>query len=90
MSFKIFPFRLEMFLFYSHQSKGWIVRIYHNMTKENAISGKILENKYLIKNHVDMCNVTEVMENLGLNDAAGMTWRWVAMFQVKFLTTIDY
>jgi hypothetical protein len=61
---------------------GWIVRIYHNLTREadEISSWKTLEKAVgSAGNHVDLCNVTEIVANRQMAKAYlnPTTWRWV-------------
>ncbi|XP_059351552.1 uncharacterized protein LOC130689401 [Daphnia carinata] len=58
---------------------GWVVRIYHNLTKDDAEGWKVLENTIDFADHIDLCNATEVIKKLNLADLFAMTWRWLPL-----------
>ncbi|XP_046638634.1 uncharacterized protein LOC124316732 [Daphnia pulicaria] len=59
---------------------GWIVRIYHNLTKDETETWKFLKNTLdLGAGHVDLCNATDIIEKRKLADLFAMTWRWLPL-----------
>ncbi|XP_046640878.1 uncharacterized protein LOC124326211 [Daphnia pulicaria] len=62
---------------------GWIVRIHHNLPREEneTSSWKMLEKAVSSAgNHVDLCNVTEIVTSRKMAKAKfifPMTWRWL-------------
>nr|CAH0107081.1 unnamed protein product [Daphnia galeata] len=59
-------------------STGWTVRLYHNQSDPNA-EAKLLKHILSAGSHIDICNVTEIIQNRNLsNNLNAMTWRWVA------------
>ncbi len=62
------------------QPWGWVVRIYHNLTKDETEAWEFLKNTLdLDGRHVDLCNATEIIEKRKLADLFAMTWRWVSI-----------
>ena len=63
-------------------SKGWVVRIYHKLRSDDVESWTILNNILDLgsnssRDHIDLCNATEIIRNRQLGDLFEMTWRWV-------------
>jgi hypothetical protein len=61
---------------------GWVVRIYHNLTTDDAENWKTLTDmvekaRINNRNHIDLCNVSIIARNRKLGDMFAMTWRWV-------------
>ena len=76
-------------LLISQNSKGWVVRIYHNLKSDNVESWTILNNILDLgsnssRDHIDLCNATEIIRNRQLGDLFEMTWRWV--YQLQYLS----
>lgn len=63
------------------KKKGWVVRIYHELTSDDVenwrVLNKVLDLEIDIRNHIDLCNVTQIIRNRQLGDLFEMTWRWV-------------
>ena len=51
------------------------MRIYHNFTDDIDK----LESLFQLDDHVDLCNSTQIIQNLNLGDIFAMTWRWVRL-----------
>jgi hypothetical protein len=63
---------------FTKKKLGWIVRIYHNLKKDDSQSWESFNSHLEIGSHVDICNATEVVENRKLGTHLGAaTWRWV-------------
>jgi hypothetical protein len=63
-------------------SKGWVVRIYHELKSDNVKSWQVLNNVLdsgtkSSRDHIDLCNATQVIRNRLLGNIFEMTWRWV-------------
>jgi hypothetical protein len=63
-------------------SKGWVVRIYHELKSDNVESWRVLNNVLdsgtkSSRDHIDLCNATQVIRNRLLGNIFEMTWRWV-------------
>ncbi|XP_046452667.1 uncharacterized protein LOC124200464 [Daphnia pulex] len=61
---------------------GWVVRIYHNMTIDDAGSATwhlLVKTLPVDSNHVDLCNATEIIKKMRLGDIFAMTWRWLPL-----------
>ena len=61
---------------------GWVVRIYHELRRDDMESWKILNHILDLgtnssRDHIDLCNATEIIRNRNLGDLFEMTWRWV-------------
>ncbi|EFX63383.1 hypothetical protein DAPPUDRAFT_335530 [Daphnia pulex] len=66
----------------------WIVRIYHNLKKDDSQSWESFNSHLEIGSHVDICNATEVVENRKLGTHLGAaTWRWLPMLD-KMVDTV--
>ncbi|XP_057380403.2 uncharacterized protein LOC130702808 [Daphnia carinata] len=60
----------------------WIVRIYHNVIKEDDVNSSwtIFQNVLDVGSHVDLCNVTEIVNHWKMKqDLFAMTWRWLPL-----------
>jgi hypothetical protein len=72
-------------------SKGWVVRIYHELKSDDVESWRVLNNVLdsgTIKSshdHIDLCNTTQVIRNRALGNIFEMTWRWVIVIKMYFL-----
>ncbi len=59
------------------------MRIYHNLTSDDVESWKAVEKvldlgaNNVSRDHIDLCNATEIIKNRKLGDIFAMTWRWV-------------
>ncbi|KAI9559234.1 hypothetical protein GHT06_016023 [Daphnia sinensis] len=58
---------------------GWVVRIYHNLTKQDDETWSIINNTLNLGSHIDFCNATEIIQNRKLADLFAMTWRWLPL-----------
>jgi hypothetical protein len=63
-------------------SKGWLVRIYHELKSDNVKSWQVLNNVLdsgtkSSRDHIDLCNAIQVIRNRVLGNIFEMTWRWV-------------
>ncbi|EFX64306.1 hypothetical protein DAPPUDRAFT_305121 [Daphnia pulex] len=63
---------------------GWVVRIYHKLRSDDVDSWKILNNILDLgsnssRDHIDLCNATEIIRNRQLGDLFEMTWRWLPL-----------
>ncbi|XP_032798069.1 uncharacterized protein LOC116934719 isoform X2 [Daphnia magna] len=58
---------------------GWVVRIYHNVTKDDGETWNMINNTLNLGNHIDFCNATEIIRNRKLADIFAMTWRWLPL-----------
>ena len=58
------------------------MRIHHELRSDDVESWKVF-NKVLdsgtnsSRDHIDLCNATEIIRNRKLGDLIEMTWRWV-------------
>jgi hypothetical protein len=60
---------------------GWTVRIYHNLQSDDKESWETFNRHLDIGSHVDICNVTQVLENRNLErNPSAATWRWVKFY----------
>ncbi|KZS08982.1 Uncharacterized protein APZ42_026988 [Daphnia magna] len=60
----------------------WLVRIHHNMEKDDDVNSSwtIFQNILDFGSHVDLCNITETVNNWKMkNDLFAMTWRWLPL-----------
>jgi hypothetical protein len=66
---------------------GWVVRIYLELRSDDVESWKVF-NKVLdlgtnsSRDHIDLCNATQVIRNRKLGDIFEMTWRWVLILKL--------
>ncbi len=62
-----------------HFAKGWVVRIYLELTSDDVESWKVFNEvvDFKNRNYIDICNATQVIINRKLGDIFEMTWRWV-------------
>jgi hypothetical protein len=60
-------------------AKGWVVRIYLELTIDDVESWKVFNEvvDFKNRNYIDICNATQVIINRKLGDIFEMTWRWV-------------
>lgn len=55
----------------------WVIRIYHNLTRDDK-SWRLFQNTFQeAGSHVDLCNATQIIHDRELGNIFSMTWRWV-------------
>jgi hypothetical protein len=66
---------------------GWVVRIYLELRSDDVESWKVFNNVLDLgtnssRDHIDLCNATQVIMNRKLGDIFEMTWRWVLILKL--------